>query len=70
MNNVSPENLQIYNNIFKEELNACRKHQVTYNLSYHYDARYDAVGLTYYRILEKHHDNKELVEHAKNLFLK
>lgn len=67
----SKETLELYNNILKTQISECYKHKQHYKLHLSgYDAYYDAIGLTYYIILDMHINNKELVEYAREKFLK
>jgi hypothetical protein len=60
----------VFNSIYIKQLNECIKHMFKYKLSDSYNPKYDAIGLTYYKILEDYPDDIKLIEFAKKEFLK
>lgn len=70
IDNIKQETLTLYKKILCREWNECSKHAIKYNLKgTEYNERYDAIGLTYYKILEQYPYNKELVEYAHKKFM-
>ena len=62
--------LKLYNKILSQQLTICLKHSIKYKLGRYYDYKYDAIGMTYYFILDNHSDNKQLISYAKKQFMK
>lgn len=70
MDNVKQEILAVYKTIICKHLRECHQHALEHDLTASdYNDHHDAVGLTYYEILERHSDNKELVEYARKRFM-
>lgn len=66
MHIVATENfcdlLFVFNSIYIKQLDECRKHLFKYKLlGTSYNPKYDAVGLTYYKILEDYPDDIKLI---------
>lgn len=61
---TTQENISLYNKILQKEICECYRHARKYNLSYHYNPRYDAIGLAYYKIKDTYPQNKELIDYA------
>jgi hypothetical protein len=62
--------METYYKILKEQLKQCQEHKRKYNLiGTDYNAYEDAKGCTYYYILYKHSENKELTVYAKEQLL-
>lgn len=61
--------IKLYNKILREETIECLNHSIKYDLPSSYNHKYDAIGTTYYRILNES-QNKDLIEYAEKEFLK